>query len=154
MPCGQSGDCQRIEVHKGDRLMSIKEMIEKCGKLNFYEKRTLTDDCGDFVVLNEEMEKLNQHLAKYLNPPIKPAGVAPTKADIKLTNYYGGIQKQQTLYLKNNKQDAILAMCWPWSNGSYITIKMFRLSTDSYEKLNITEDDRLSFWQKIKKIFK
>lgn len=134
--------------------MSIKEMMEKCGPLKFHEKRTLTDDCGDFVVLNEEMKKLTQHLAKYLNPPIKPAGAAPTKADMKLTNYYGGIQKQQTLYLKKNKQDTILVMCWPWANGSHTTIKMFRLSADSYEKLNITENDRLSSWQKIKKIFK
>ncbi len=134
--------------------MSIKEMIEKCGQLRFYEKRTLTDDYGDFVVINEEMEKLNQHLEKYSNPPIKPAGAAPSKADIKLTNHYGGILKNQTLYFKNNAEGGILAMCWPWSSGAYITIKMFRLSANSYEKLNITENDHLGFWQKIKKNFK
>ncbi len=134
--------------------MSIKEMIEKCEQLNFHEKRILTDDCGDFVVLNEEMEKLNPHLTKYLNFPIKPPGVTPTKADMKLTDYYGGIQKKQTLYFKNNNQEAILAMCWPWSNGACITIKIFRLSSESYENLNITENDRLSFWQRIKKILK
>jgi len=107
--------------------MTLKEIIEKCSKLGVYERRYVTDDYDGLVFYNRELDKWNKIFTAILGPSIKPAGVKPTKDDLRLTKDYGGINDNQTLFKKGFDDATVIAMFWPWQDGVHATLKMVSL---------------------------
>ena len=104
--------------------MTLKEIIEKCGRLSVREKRCITDEYGELVFYNREIDEWNKTFADIFGPAIKPAGSKPTEDDLDLTRDYGGIWIDQTLFRKNFDGVTIIAMFWPWQDAIHTTLKM------------------------------
>jgi len=107
--------------------MTLKEIIEKCSKLSVYEQRYITGDYDELVFYNREIDKWNKIFTAVLGPPIKPAGVEPTKDDLRLTRDYGGIDDNQTLFKKEFDDVTVIAMFWPWGDDIHTTLKIIFL---------------------------
>jgi len=107
---------------------SLREIIEACGKLNIAEKRNTTDDYFEVVFEAEELESWHKTLSDNLGPAVKPEGQKPSREDQLLTEEYGGIFKNQTLFRQDFEEGAIIAMLWPWQDGINITLKVILIT--------------------------
>ena len=103
--------------------MTLKEIVEKFNELDVYEQRCVSDEYVELVFYSKEIDKWDKVLIDILGPAVKPAGVKPTKDDQDLTKDYGGIFDNQTLFKKDFDGVGVLAMFWPWQDGTYTTLK-------------------------------
>jgi len=104
--------------------MTLNDIIEKFGDLKFAERREMTNDYAEFVLLNTEMDAWIQFFIEELGPAVKPEGAKPTEEDLALTKEYGGIYNGQTLFKKDFDDHHMLAMIWPWGDHKHITLKI------------------------------
>ena len=103
--------------------MILKEIIEKCSKLDVHEKRCVNDELYEVVFYNKDIDQWHKVFVDILGPPIKPAGEEPTEEDDDLTDEYGGIVSNQTLFKKDFDNVTILTMFWPWRDNIHTTLK-------------------------------
>ncbi|MEA3560368.1 MAG: hypothetical protein U9R31_01155 [Candidatus Omnitrophota bacterium] len=104
--------------------MTLKKVIEKCSALSIYEKRFTTDTYCERVFYSKDTKKWDEIFISIFGQPIKPAGINPTKENLLLTEDYGGIYGNQTLYKKEFDNLTAIAMFWPWQDGLHTTLKM------------------------------
>ncbi|MGA1869965.1 MAG: hypothetical protein ACMUJM_15635 [bacterium] len=104
--------------------MILHEIIQACGGLEVEEKRRSSDEYIELVFLNKELDQWITILTEILGPPIKPAGVKPTKNDLLITQAYGGIFRNQTLFRKKSENGIVIVMLWPWQDTVHVTLKM------------------------------
>ena len=102
----------------------LKEIAEKCSGLEIVEQRSITDEYVEIVFFNKEVGSWRKVLTDNLGPEIKPAGTEPTKEDLDLSEDYGGIHGNQTLFKKDLDGRTVIAMLWPWQDGVHTTLKM------------------------------
>jgi len=103
--------------------MTLKEIIGKCNRLGVYDTRYFTDEYIELVFYNKEINEWNRVFAEILSPAIKPPGIKPTQDDLRLTENYGGIWGNQTLFKKDFDNATIISMFWPWQDNVHITLK-------------------------------
>ena len=104
--------------------MTIKKIIERCNNLDVSEQRSMSDEYCELVFFNKEIEEWNNVFTEILGPAKKPAGAEPTQEDDVLTEEYGGIFTNQTLFKKDFDDFTIVAMFWPWQDGTHTTLKV------------------------------
>ncbi len=104
--------------------MKLKEIVQKCRMENVHEVRRITDDYVELVFYNKKLDQWNKTFFDILGPPKKPAGVKPSKEDLDLTEDYGGIWINQTLFRKEFGDSTVVAMYWPWQDEVHTTLKM------------------------------
>lgn len=104
--------------------MTLTEILEKYSDLSIEERRCISDDYVWLVFYNKEMEKWNKVFNNILGPALKAAGRAPTAEDMSLTEEYGGIRRNQTLFKKEFDDAVVIAMFWPWQDNIRTTLKM------------------------------
>lgn len=123
--------CAEIETKIWPRsmgvVMRLQEIIDRLGISHVHEVRHITDEYGELVVDNKDIEEWNRRFSDILGSPIKPAGVRPSKDDLNLTKNYGGIWASQTLFKKEYDDFTLIAMYWPWQDGAHVTVKMAHL---------------------------
>ncbi len=106
----------------------MKDIIDRCFKLDIYEKRSVTDDYCELVFHNKDNSEWESIITDFLGVAVKGPKAKPSKSDDLLTNEYGGINVGQTLFKKEFKGFTIIAMFWPWGDGGHTTLKLIRLS--------------------------
>ena len=104
--------------------MTIKDIADKLGDLKVYEQRQLTDTYNELVFYNAEKDAWYAVITEVLGPAVKPAGTKPAKDDLKLTNEYGGIEVNQTLFKKAVDGVTVVVMFWPWQDDEHTTLKI------------------------------
>ena len=104
--------------------MTLKEIIKKCSMLSTYGELQITDEYGELVFYNKEIDGWSKIFVDILGPPIKPAGIEPTKYDLHLTKDYGGIFGNQILFKKEFADVTVIAMFWPWQDNIHTTLKI------------------------------
>jgi hypothetical protein len=104
--------------------MTLKEIFSKSNELAIYEKRCITDEYWELVLLNKEIDKWNDLLIDTMGLPIKPKGTKPTKEELSLAKDYGGIWKDQVLFKKELSNGILIAMFWPWQDSLHTTLKI------------------------------
>jgi hypothetical protein len=107
--------------------MKPKEFIERCDTLKIYDERYIEDDYVEIVFYSKEIEEWHKILIDIFGPPIKPAGIKSTEEHLRLTEEYGGIYTNQTLYKKEFGEYTLIAMLWPWQDDVHTTLKMVLL---------------------------
>ena len=107
--------------------MVLKEIAEKCGALGVDQERRITEEQVDLVFLNEDTDQWNKLFSDIFGNAAKTAGKEPTEEDQRLTEAYGGIRKEQTLFKKQSNGKTVIAMFWPWQDGIHTTLKMYLL---------------------------
>jgi len=118
---------QRNTAPKDGSVMSLKEIIDRCGVSNVHEVRHITDEYGELVFYKRKVDEWNRVFSNILGPPVKPAGVEPSQDDRNLAKDYGGIWVNQTLFKKEFDGFTLIAMYWPWQDGVHVTLKMAHL---------------------------
>ena len=104
--------------------MTLEELSERYSNLNICEKRTTTDEFRELVFYSKEIDDWTKVIASFLGAPIKPPGVKPSKQDRHLTEKFGGISDNQTLF---SDEKSLIAMFWPWQDEVHTTLKIARL---------------------------
>ncbi|MBW2056458.1 MAG: hypothetical protein JRJ26_03070 [Deltaproteobacteria bacterium] len=107
--------------------MTLKEIVGRCNLSSVYEIRHVTEDYGEVVFYNRDMEEWNTVFLDSLGPPIKPACVEPSEDQRRLAEAYGGIWKNQTLFKREFDGFTLIAMYWPWQDQVHTTVKIARL---------------------------
>ena len=110
--------------------MTLKEFTQRIAGINVYQVREVSDDYQEQVIFNADIKKWSTILEEVLGPPVKPAGVDPSGTDLVLCQIYGSIMKNQTLYRKAFGDATILAMLWPWQDGTHTTLKIGRVAQE------------------------
>ena len=100
------------------------ELIQALESFPFDELRKKYEGYFEAVLYSHDLMKLYPILEGFFGAPFKPAGVAPSREAQAYAARYGGIQKNQTLYFKNDATNVHCAMIWPWADGSRVTIKV------------------------------
>jgi len=108
--------------------MTLKEFAQRIAGLNVYQVREEGDDYQERVIFNADIQEWNTVLEEVLGPPVKPAGVAPSGTDLVLCQIYGSIMTNQVLYRKAFGDATVLAMLWPWQDGTHTTLKIGRVT--------------------------
>ena len=108
--------------------MTLKEFAQRIAGLNVYQIREEGDDYHERVIFSADIQEWNTILEEILGPAVKPAGVAPSGTDLALCQIYGSIMTNQVLYRKAFGDGTILAMLWPWQDGTHTTLKIGRIS--------------------------
>lgn len=104
--------------------MTLKDILSKISHLNINKKRTISDEYSELVFLNKDIDELYKIFADIFGEPEKKQGVKPSKDILLLTKDYGGIWQDQTLFKKEDAQNIIIAMFWPWQDNMHTTLKM------------------------------
>ncbi|MDD4183267.1 MAG: hypothetical protein PHT53_05555 [Candidatus Omnitrophica bacterium] len=104
--------------------MMIKDILSKISHVNINEKRTISEEYSELVFLNKDIEELYKVFAGIFGQPLKKQGAKPSKDILRLTKEYGGVWEDQTLFKKDNEQNTIIAMFWPWQDNMHTTLKM------------------------------
>ena len=104
--------------------MTLPEIIRQCNGLEISEQRSATDKYHELVFYNKDIDQWNKIFTDILGPPVKPQGEAPTQKDLELTNDYGSIYDNQTLFKKKFDHATVIAMFWPWRDGEHTTLKL------------------------------
>ena len=104
--------------------MTLEEISERYKNLNICEKRAETAEYCELVFYNKETDDWNKVIASSFGPSIKSAKVKPTKQDVLLTEEFGGICDNQTLFKKEADGAVAIAMFWPWQDDVHTTLKI------------------------------
>lgn len=107
--------------------MTLEEIFQKLGSLEVSEERCRTYEYGELVFYREEEEKWNNMFTDILGPAVKLPGAKPTREDQLLTQDYGGIRYDQTLFKKDFGDSTVVAMFWPWQDKVHVTLKIILL---------------------------
>lgn len=106
--------------------MEFNEVKLEVKDLEFESLRTDCDNYFEAVLIKQELDKLNARLQKLFGAPAWPSKNRLSYQMEEAVKGFGGIMSGQTLYFKNQGQDSIFAMLWPWQDGEHITVKIIQ----------------------------
>ena len=106
--------------------MTLEELFDRITAVGCQEVRSRESGYLEVVVAAEKMDAMKSLLAGYFGQPSKPAGQGASTQAKRLAEAHGGIQTDQTLYLKEGGAPEI-AMLWPWGSGRATTVKLARV---------------------------
>ena len=108
----------------------LGEILRKCGSMDICEQRSATDEYIELVFLSDRIDEWDEMFGNIFGPALKPAGVEPDKEILRLTEVYGGIYDNQTLFKKDFDRGPVIAMFWPWEDNVHITVKVIILDKE------------------------
>ena len=99
-------------------------LVAQLKQLPYQEFRKEENGYIEFVLAVKDLLQLYPLLELFFGPPFKPAGIVPSEEAVQRTSYYGGIEKQQTLYYMEEGGLSSCAMIWPWKDDIRVTVKV------------------------------
>ena len=107
-------------------IMAFDKLIKEVTKIKCDERRVVTEDTCEVVIPTEELAKLDKALKDYFGKPLKPAGEVASSQAQKYSQPFGGVYSNQTMYFRMTETGCELALLWPWSCGTAVTVKIVR----------------------------
>lgn len=105
--------------------MTLKEIFDHCRRLPICERRDETEEYVEFVFYSKDITQWDTLFGSFLGPVLKAAGIKPSPEVTRLTEKFGGIWDDQTVFRKDFGTETIIAMFWPWKDQKHTTLKMF-----------------------------
>lgn len=105
--------------------MTFEDLQAEIRKFPFHEERTFSSQYIEVVLHTEVIPKIQASLELFFSSPLKRAGDLPSPQILRHAQPYGGIRREQTMYVHRERDKKYLAFFWPWSNGSLVTLKIF-----------------------------
>jgi hypothetical protein len=102
----------------------IDEILRMADGLDVHETRREEPEYRELVVYAKDIASWNKIFEEALGQAAKPSGSKATAEHATMTDEYGGIEKTQTLYLKQDKSALTLVMLWPWQDKVHVTVKI------------------------------
>jgi branched-subunit amino acid aminotransferase/4-amino-4-deoxychorismate lyase len=106
--------------------VDFRDIRKELDSIIFETLRVDTDTYFEAVIVREHLQSLAQRLAARLGAPLLPPEDRLPQTVQKIIKEYGGIREGQTLYCLSNGGATIVAMLWPWQDGSHTTLKMLQ----------------------------
>ena len=106
--------------------MSFQELVQTLKQAPLDETRKESEGYFEFVLNASDLSVVYPALEQYFGVPFKPPGIKPSKEASLYAKEYGGIEKQQTLYYREDAGVSNCAMIWPWNDGVRVTVKVAR----------------------------
>lgn len=106
--------------------MDIIEMLESIKRIPSLQLQEKGKDFLGAVIDNNELVSIRDILDAFFGPPLKPENTKVTAEVADISNPYGGIRENQTLYYRKDGNDRVLVMLWPWNDNSRFTLKVIR----------------------------
>lgn len=111
-------------------MMTVKipyaKLLEEAKNLPILELRADDAEEVEFVLKVAQLDQLGTLLQGFFGEPLKPKGQVPNKEAEDLTEPFGGIRDNQTLYHIKYNGRSCFAMIWPWGDGKLATVKICR----------------------------
>lgn len=104
--------------------MKLSDIYLQFDPLEISDRRYLMEDYLELVFLRQDFGTWDNLLTEILGPVASPFDADPSKDHLEITKAFGGVRKGQALYQKDFGDYIIIAMLWPWQNGTHITLKM------------------------------
>ena len=104
--------------------MGLSSIVGKCSSLAVFEHRNSTEDYKELVFFNRDLQEWQKVLEQELGPAVKPAGKKPSAEDKEITENFGGVHANQTLFRKRTPAGTVIAMFWPWDDKEHVTLKL------------------------------
>jgi hypothetical protein len=105
-------------------LNTIDELMRRARKIRHEQTRRESEDYLEMVMFRESSNDVLSLFESYFGSPLKASGQDPDDEAERLSNPYGGIAKEQTLYHAAREDADHLAMIWPWTDGKRMTVKI------------------------------
>jgi len=105
----------------------IRNLLERSRHLTVEERRSVSEDYAEIVILAEQLDAWNTLLTELYGPAAKPAGCKPSPVDQRHSEPYGGIFRDQILYRLGQESIGWIAMLWPWKDKLHITVKLAKI---------------------------
>jgi len=112
---------------------TFPKLLKKVKTINFNESREDTDNFLEFVCKASEFKRLILVFEGHFGPPVKPAGKESKDLYKKITEPFGGILTNQTLYYRMKGRAIEIAMVWPWQSGELVTVKIVQFTSQPLE---------------------
>jgi len=106
--------------------MSFTELVESLRKVKHEQTRADQENYFEVVVTKNIIEPIVSMLQSYFGSPMKPEGKDPSKTAERCAEPYGGIWRNQIMYMHTVEQGVEAALLWPWNDGNSITVKLIR----------------------------
>lgn len=104
--------------------MRFTDLRNELKNIVFIMIREESSDYFEAVIARSELSNLALRLEKFLGPPIWPSQTKLSEEVEGSIRDYGGIMPDQDLYFRKQDTETVIAMLWPWSNGTHITVKI------------------------------
>jgi hypothetical protein len=104
--------------------MDLAKIMAKSGSLTVSERRSATVNYQEVVFSYRDMQAWHKLMEEELGPAVKPPGKKPSREDEEITEDFGGIHANQTLFRKDTPEGTVIAMFWPWSDEERVTLKL------------------------------
>ncbi len=104
--------------------MTYLELLNNIKEISYAEIREDSENYLEAVFTNDKEKQISDTLSSFFQTPYKPAGQDPSKEALEQTTEWGGIRKDQTLYLREQEGLLYCAMLWPWSDQEHTTLKI------------------------------
>ena len=104
--------------------MTFTGLIQQIQNISLQEVRKNTEGYFECVVSIPVEKEIYPLLERFFGPPFKPRNIAPSERAQAVSYDYGGIEKHQVLYYKENEGLSNCALIWPWNNGELATLKL------------------------------
>ncbi len=116
----QSKEIDDLKTHI-KTLKGFLELIQKIDGLKNINKRFYEESRSLYQVtaVGHSIEALERLLSEFFGPPVKPAGKSTPRKLRKQSTvvYLGGIQKDQSLFIKKLKTGEFYGALWPWQRN-------------------------------------
>lgn len=107
-------------------IHSMEELMRTAKHIGAEETRRESEDYLEMVVDLGKLGAIETAFRHYFGVAFKPAGVRPCETCDKVSEPYGGITTDQTLYFTAKDELSNAAMIWPWTDGRRATIKIIQ----------------------------
>jgi len=107
--------------------VTFKELREAIKMFPLKELRFDTLDYLECVISVAKAEHLSSILTSFFGKVTKEAREIATPEIAQKMELYGGIRSNQTLYTKTREGRFYYAMFWPWSDETYLTVRLERV---------------------------
>jgi hypothetical protein len=104
--------------------VNFKELKIEIKGIKFDTLRADSDNYFEAVIAKDAIEQLIRTLEIFFEAPLWPSEKKLNVQIEEMINDFGGIEKGQTLYFKNDQENVIFAMLWPWRDGERTTLKL------------------------------
>jgi len=108
--------------------LSFQELLAQVKKMPSKELRFDEPESVEIVFGSAQYEDLESVLEPYFGPAAKPRGVNPAREITDLTEAFGGVRDDQTLYYLENDGACYFGMIWPWGDRASMTLRLFKTS--------------------------
>ncbi len=106
--------------------MGFDRIKDEVKKIPFETLRTDCDNYFEAVLIKGEISALNERLKTFFGEPAWPSKNRMNFRMQELIKGFGGIMPGQTLYFKDDRDESIFAMLWPWQDGLRTTVKIVK----------------------------